>query len=154
MDRSGADSGLETFLAGRDEPCPGCAYNLRGLTGNRCPECNQELQVGLLLAEPRLGALIAAIVGLAVGAGASGVWLVLATVLSMRFGEWPPAAMIVIPTLTLVVEGAMMILLSRKRGRMWFRSLSAGSRGWVVAVSIGGTLAAVMVFLLATLAAF
>src|ERR1043165_104303 len=31
---------LRTFLAERDVPCPKCGYNLRGLSGPTCPECN------------------------------------------------------------------------------------------------------------------
>ena len=30
---------LRAYLAGRDIPCPGCGYNLRGLTIQTCPEC-------------------------------------------------------------------------------------------------------------------
>ena len=36
---------LTEYLASRDEACPGCGYNLRGLVGDRCPECNQQLRV-------------------------------------------------------------------------------------------------------------
>ncbi len=34
---------LRAFLAERDVPCPGCGYNLRGLTGAVCPECGAPL---------------------------------------------------------------------------------------------------------------
>lgn len=30
---------LADYLAGRDIDCPGCGYNLRGLTQSSCPEC-------------------------------------------------------------------------------------------------------------------
>jgi uncharacterized membrane protein YdjX (TVP38/TMEM64 family) len=36
---------LGAALRGRDVPCPGCGYNLRDLTGDRCPECGIELTV-------------------------------------------------------------------------------------------------------------
>ncbi len=36
---------LQRFLAGRDIPCPACAYNLRGLGSPRCPECGAPLSV-------------------------------------------------------------------------------------------------------------
>lgn len=42
--RDGADE-LVTFLATRDVECPSCRFNLRGLTTNRCPECNALLQL-------------------------------------------------------------------------------------------------------------
>lgn len=63
------DSLLHTYLAEQDVPCPGCAYNLRGLTGTRCPECNQELQLRVGLVEPRMAAFIAGLVGISVGFG-------------------------------------------------------------------------------------
>ncbi len=34
---------LRSFLAERDAPCPECGYGLRGLTGDRCPECGTQV---------------------------------------------------------------------------------------------------------------
>lgn len=31
--------GVREFLAERDARCPSCGYNLRGLSGDACPEC-------------------------------------------------------------------------------------------------------------------
>ncbi len=42
--------GLADFLVDRDVGCPECGFNLRGLTTNRCPECNMRIQ--LILAQP------------------------------------------------------------------------------------------------------
>lgn len=36
---------LERYLAERDVACPKCAYNLRSLLGEKCPECGSELKV-------------------------------------------------------------------------------------------------------------
>lgn len=74
MDDAGPDM-LQTFLTGRDVPCPGCGYNLRDLPGGRCPECGDDLvlQVGLL--EPRQAAGIAGLIALAAGAGLNGLLL-------------------------------------------------------------------------------
>ena len=60
---------LADFLADRDEPCPACRYNLRGLQTDRCPECDRELILQIRLAEPRMAAWIAAVVGASVMAG-------------------------------------------------------------------------------------
>lgn len=60
---------LPTYLATRDEPCPSCGYNLRALKTDRCPECNQQLVLRVGLAEPRMGAFITGLVGLAMGFG-------------------------------------------------------------------------------------
>jgi hypothetical protein len=64
---------LRAFLAERDCACPGCGYNLRMLESNRCPECAMEVQLGVRLAEPRLGALITGVIALAAGAGFGGL---------------------------------------------------------------------------------
>lgn len=60
---------LRTFLAERDEPCPNCGYNLRGLQAKACPECREELVLGVRVREPRHGPYVTAVVGLACGAG-------------------------------------------------------------------------------------
>ena len=43
---------LRSFLADRDQPCPSCGYNLRGLTTNHCPECAVPLGIGLTVRPP------------------------------------------------------------------------------------------------------
>jgi hypothetical protein len=60
---------LRAYLAERDAPCPGCGYCLRGLTGNRCPECNQALRLQVGLVEPRAAAFIASVIGLSSSLG-------------------------------------------------------------------------------------
>ena len=60
---------LRSFLAERDEPCPNCGYNLRGLASDTCPECRQQLVLSVRVREPRHGPYITAVVGLACGAG-------------------------------------------------------------------------------------
>ncbi|MCG3129130.1 MAG: hypothetical protein CHACPFDD_04040 [Phycisphaerae bacterium] len=70
------DDALAQFLAARDVPCPGCGYNLRGLTAPRCPECAQELTLRVNLQEPRLAGFIAGLVALAAGTGFSGLLLI------------------------------------------------------------------------------
>lgn len=60
---------LLQYLATSDQPCPGCGYNLRGLTTARCPECNEALRLQAGLVEPKLAWFIVGVVGLAMGAG-------------------------------------------------------------------------------------
>ena len=38
---------LQTYLAGHDERCPACHYNLRGTAGPNCPECGRALALGV-----------------------------------------------------------------------------------------------------------
>ena len=70
------DAHLLRFVAGRDVPCPACGYNLRDLQTARCPECGDELELVIRLAEPRQGALIGGLIGLASGFGLGGLLLV------------------------------------------------------------------------------
>ena len=67
---------LREFLADQDIQCPQCRYNLRSLTGDRCPECGEQLLLGVHLVEPKLAAPIAGIIGLAAGAGLNGLLIV------------------------------------------------------------------------------
>jgi hypothetical protein len=64
---------LQDFLRERDVPCPRCGYNLRNLVGQRCPECGDELVLRVNLSEPKMGAFLTGLVGLASGAGFSGL---------------------------------------------------------------------------------
>jgi hypothetical protein len=66
---------LQQFLEGRDVGCPGCGYNLRDLQTDRCPECGEELSLRVGLLEPKQGASIAGLIGLAAGAGMNGLLL-------------------------------------------------------------------------------
>ena len=67
---------LRQFLAGRDVPCPQCEYNLRDLTGTRCPECGEARVLRLQLDEPRQASALAGLIALAAGAGMNFLLLV------------------------------------------------------------------------------
>lgn len=41
------DPALIAFLSDRDEPCPACGYNLRGVEASQCPECGGPLRLSL-----------------------------------------------------------------------------------------------------------
>lgn len=51
-------SELLRLLADRSIGCPGCGYNLRGLTATACPECNSPLMLRVAPAMPRMAAFI------------------------------------------------------------------------------------------------
>ncbi len=62
---------LQAYLADHDHACPLCGYNLRGLRGMRCPECDFALQLQLAIVERWRAAWIAGLVGLAMTLGAN-----------------------------------------------------------------------------------
>jgi hypothetical protein len=66
---------LQTFLADRDTACPRCRYNLRNLSGSRCPECGDELLLRIGITEPRQTGAIAGLIALSAGAGLNGLLL-------------------------------------------------------------------------------
>ena len=102
---------LRAFLDGRDAACPGCGYNLRNLQGSRCPECGDELALRVGLVEPRQGALIAGLIGLAAGAGMSGLLIIYAILISV-FHRWggPDARFWFLTTGGFVIEGTAIAL--------------------------------------------
>jgi len=131
---------LREFLAEADVPCPGCGYNLRGLRAGACPECNEALQLQVGLVEPRVLPYVAAAAGLSAGAGAAGLWLVAVVILSLYLNDWPPAPWIVIPAAATVIEGGLLALLIRRRGRTWFRTLSPRQRSGAIVAAWLATL--------------
>lgn len=47
--------GLADFLIDRDIGCPDCGFTLRGLAGNRCPECSTQIQLVIARPDPLWG---------------------------------------------------------------------------------------------------
>jgi hypothetical protein len=69
---------LQALLRERDLPCPLCTYNLRNLTGTRCPECGGALKLQVGLVEPRLAAYVTLLTGCCVGLGGSALFTMVA----------------------------------------------------------------------------
>lgn len=126
---------LVTFLADRDEPCPACYYNLRGLLTNHCPECNRELVLQIRLAEPRIGAWIAALAASAAMFGFNGLLFVYFAyhLLVERNGPGRvEQATFALGISTLIAAIGLTFLIVRRRA---FGNLPMGGR---VALAIGG----------------
>jgi hypothetical protein len=121
---------LQAYLAERDCPCPGCGYNLRGLTSETCPECAQGLTLQVGLTEPRLGRWIAGLVGAACGAGFNGLLLFYVVIMVIRErGRGPGvflARFIIVNATGLLVMG--LVLLSWIRMRRRFRLAEPGAQ--------------------------
>lgn len=149
--RQGVDEMLVRFLAERNAPCPGCGYELHELARDRCPECDQRLRIGVLLVEPRMGPLMTSLISLAIGIGASGVWLAFFAVFSMFSVAGLPKWVWMAPLLAFLVEGMAIGALTARSGRRWFASLRHDGQAWVAAGSIGLTLLAAVTLVVAAL---
>ncbi len=125
---------LRKFLAERDAPCPACSYNLRGLTTDLCPECNQPLTLQVALTEPKLASFVAGIVALSCGPGFCAVVLVW-SIINAGVGRGGPSDRDYVPLVSGVVFGAVTIPVWNARRRHF---LAAGARSrWIVVVVAG-----------------
>lgn len=130
---------LREMLAHNDALCPNCAYALRGLTGDRCPECNQRLELGVRLAVDRTGALLMSVIACSCGAAPMlAVMCVVTMVMIHERGSPPPEIRIWIIWLPCIFGpsfAAAAVFLSLRRGRRWFRGLSDKAARLVVVLS-------------------
>lgn len=103
---------LIRYVADADVPCPGCGYNLRGLSSSNCPECGQELKLTVGLAEPKQAALIAGLIGLSAGCGLSGLLLIYAAIVIFVMKRGPMSMLdkfIVINAIGLAAHGGVLL---------------------------------------------
>ncbi len=116
------DEHLRAYLADHDTPCPNCGYNLRHLTGDACPECGQLVTLGVHLVEPRLGVFIAGLIGLAMSAGFSTLFLVMAGLESLTGRSMPPSQIVLYFAVGAVLSlGLLAVWIGKRR---WLRSFS------------------------------
>lgn len=79
---------LLELIAHKPTSCPGCAYDLRGLTRPRCPECGRKLELTVGTPDPVMGLWIGSVVPLALAAGIGLLFL-----FAVVQGGMPPARM-------------------------------------------------------------
>lgn len=143
---------LREYLTERDVACPSCAYNLRGLTVDRCPECNEFLVLRVSMAEPKLGAWLGTLSGLLACCGGALICVLLVVYLSIFEKGWPRGReffpVVVYPVLILIVEGVLVGWLASTRGRRWFRAHNPRARRCMVVVSWSALFLAVAAFVL------
>jgi len=119
---------LRAFLAEHDEPCPGCGYNLRGLTGEACPECGEELRLRVGMVEPRLGLFVAGLIGLAAGAGFNGLMLMLFATAIFTAGTLSRRDSAVLALLACGFVAGVVVIVAWVRYRSWVRHRSKRGR--------------------------
>lgn len=74
---------IRSFLHDRSIGCPVCAYNLRGASGDSCPECGAKLNLQLCTIDLRLGLWLIGLLAVALPMGFTGTMAALAS-----FGAW------------------------------------------------------------------
>lgn len=135
-----SDELLASYLAARDEPCPRCGYNLRGLREPRCPECGDALRLRVGLVEPRMGTYMTALLAAGLAAGA-GLLLGVVALLQAPLDWWWDFAGAALALLTIYGAAATGLLLI---GRRWFMRREGFAQAtialmvWVVALVLAG----------------
>jgi hypothetical protein len=145
---------LAAFLSSRDVPCPGCGYNLRGLTSDHCPECYQHLVLSVSLAEPPVVQYVLAMVGLAACGAAAGLMVLGVLAISVLYKDLPGGNTAVVllwaPLAIVGVDAAMVASCLLPASRRWFRTRSRSGR-WMIALACWGASLAVFAAWLAVL---
>ncbi|MEM9419610.1 MAG: hypothetical protein AAGA25_11260 [Planctomycetota bacterium] len=132
-----ADSGptLQDYLANREEACPSCGYNLRGLMGNTCPECGVALTLRVGLMEPRLMGLIAGLGSASVAFGI-GAFFMIGTLLLDDIGRFfrdePIAAWTLLAMLLGGTLGLLILIIRRRR----LYAMGRNKQTWLAICSI------------------
>jgi hypothetical protein len=110
---------LREFLRDADVPCPLCAYNLRNLQSDRCPECGAELELRVGATNFRSGMLAACISPLMMLFGLT----VLLGMLFARYG--PPGRPRDRWAYLLLIAGAVagLLAVALYRRRRWYLQL-------------------------------
>lgn len=107
---------LLAFLREHEAACPVCAYNLRGLTRPRCPECGHDLVLTVGTARLRLGWLLATV---APGffSGIAAAFLLVPIVGRLGWGDGRMSVALNALDLFGLCSGAAAILIARRRSR-------------------------------------
>ena len=123
---------LRALLAGRDVPCPVCAYNLRRITSANCPECGAQLDLRVASTDLKLGPWLVALFGLALPAGFVGVYAVIGFVylaMAIVMGDFDPwVGIMLVPLAVLGASSALLWRLIRDRRKFWSRPRRAQIR--------------------------
>lgn len=125
---------LNELLAAEDVPCPNCSYNLRGLTGDRCPECNQRLALRVNLVEPNLGPFLTGLIGIGMCFGFCALLLVwVGVMLLVRRGRGGPSWNEIAPLFPGLIVNLVLLVAWVAIRRHWFAKQEPRRR-WTIAL--------------------
>lgn len=129
---------LRAYVEESDARCPSCAYSLKGLDQDRCPECGAALRLSLVrAARPWLWVygLIGLIVVGAMLALALGSLVVMVVV--REWFQYPVAALF--GAVLLAAVAAQSFMLARWIGRRDDVGPMGAAMAWIISAGIGGT---------------
>lgn len=139
---------LQRFLEDRDIPCPGCGYSLRGLHGDRCPECNRLLRLAVAAVDAGVGPLIAAALGLGSSGAAAVALLAVVACLCISEMDLPRndefVVLVLAPGVIVAVSGAGVLALASRTIRSRFLRKPRPTQAWL-AVACWGISATIFV---------
>ena len=133
---------LVAYLADRDLACPVCAYRIRGLTSDVCPECGATLRLQVGAANLRLGPWLFALLAITLPLGLFSI-PVLIMVIEWARGEFAPPLREIWPFFlgTATLATGLAVLVARRR-RFWRQSWTR-QRLFSIAIAVAcGALAA------------
>lgn len=142
---------LKELLSREDAPCPNCKYNLRGLAGDRCPECNLRLELKVNLAEPNFGAFLTGLIGIGMGFGFCALLLVwVGVMLAIRGGRGGPSWNEILPLFPGLIVNLIMLIAWIAVRRRWFARQSPGRRWFIAAVAVALAMLGPLFFMVTT----
>ena len=113
-EKVGDEQLLCAYLADRDVACPRCGYNVRGLTGDTCPECGSQLMLTLNAAMPKQASMFAGLIGLAGALGYAAISLLNLGIQALLPG--PPIIF------SLVLSAGVSLVLAGVAIGLWFHA--------------------------------
>jgi len=134
---------LVSHLRDRDEACPLCNYNLRGLRSSNCPECGTKLVLSVQQAEPYLRAWLLMTVLLCLNAG-MGLLILCITIRDSHFPETLLRPVILPATIVVQLSIPLTALVIVKR--RWFLRQTRSRQWWLSGVVSAIAAAAMLQF--------
>ncbi|MFI4897661.1 MAG: hypothetical protein ACIARR_07530 [Phycisphaerales bacterium JB059] len=131
---------LSDWLAGHDEPCPVCRYNLRGVRAPSCPECNVAITLGVRSPSAIVGPWALGLIAFSLGLGfdaVTGLFLIVPLVATA--GEDPIAIALWVTMATLALGCALGLAWMLRRRQAWMR-LATGTQwriAWMIFLGVG-----------------